>query len=442
MPDLIGRENVDRIAILVSCNGTAKFLAAPKIQSGTGANIADVVHTTLLDWNISEKVVAASFDTTLTNTGPDNGACVLLNELLGRNLINLACRHHVYELLPKSVFEIKFGATSAPEPPIFKRFEKEWSTIKQKQFSHGLEDSIVRRFISDEDSNQIKQFCRNQLQHKQIRGDYQELLELAITFVGGDGGNFHPCGATSHARFMSKGIYCLKIFLFRAHFKFYEKEFAGTRAICIFFVKLYIKVWFECTNAVQCPNQDLNLLRDLFLYAEIDKAVSNALVNKFKNHLWYLSPDTVGLAFCDPRVSVEIKRKMVARLKSKKPLVTLVNNRKYENPKQLLEYDLSHFVSYKTKSLFSNFELQTDFFELDPSEWVNSDEYNTASEFFQNLFVVNDSAERGVKFMKDYNRILARDEEEWQLVLQAADRYRQKYPSYTKSALTGDHHSS
>lgn len=163
---------------------------------------------------------------------------------------------------------------------------------------------------------------------------------------------------------MSKAIYCLKIFLFRFQFKLTARELNSIRDISDFVVKMYTKVWFGCTNAFQCPNQDLNFLLDAFKYAEIDKASSNAVIDKLKNHLWYLTPETVGLAFCDPGVPNEIKRKMVIRLKAKHPSVAFVDCRKHRNPKQLLECDLSDFVSYKTKEFFSNFELQTDFFQL------------------------------------------------------------------------------
>lgn len=129
-----------------------------------------------MDWNISEKIVAASFDTTSTNISLDKGACVLLSDLLGRKLTNLACRHHIYEIVCKNVFEKKHGKSSGPEELIFNRFAKAWPSIKQDQFNHSLDDQIVRSNISVENCNQIKQFCQNQLQLTQIRGDYKELL--------------------------------------------------------------------------------------------------------------------------------------------------------------------------------------------------------------------------------------------------------------------------
>lgn len=95
----------------------------------------------------------------------------------------------------------------------------------------------------------------------------------------------------------------------------------------------------------------------------------------------------------------------------------------------------SDFVSYRTKMFFSSFELQTDFFDLDPSMWEGNEEYQTAFEFCKDLLVDNDAAERGVKFMKDYNRSLTRDEDEMQFILQVIDLYRKEYPSHTKSKL-------
>lgn len=423
--------------MLVSYGGTAKFLAVPKIDSGTGENIAKAIYSVLVEWNIAHKVVAASFDTTSTNTGSENGALAILNKLLGRQLIDLACRHHVHEIALKNVFGKKCGATSAPETLIFNRFAEKCDEIKHKKFNSGLNDPIVRSNISDEECLQIKDFCREQLKRKQIHGDYKELLELTLTFLGVDDYGFRACGATSHARFMSKCIYSLKIFLYRDYFKpFTPREQKCIRDISLFVVKLYIKFWFKCTNAIEAPNQDLNFLHEAFAYEENDKDISKALVDKLKNHLWYLSPEKVALSFFDPNVSLEVKRKMVNQLKAKEPVVTLIENRKHLDPKQLLKNDLSDFVSSKTKDFFSSFEFSTDFLELDPSEWENNDQYQNAFDICSELFVVNDTAERGIKFLKDYNRVLTRDEEEFQLILQVVDSYRKMYPSHKKSSLT------
>jgi hypothetical protein len=48
-----------------------------------------------------QNITALSFDTTASNTGVRNSAFFLLEKAIGRNLLNLACRHHVHELLVK-----------------------------------------------------------------------------------------------------------------------------------------------------------------------------------------------------------------------------------------------------------------------------------------------------------------------------------------------------
>lgn len=124
LPDLVGQIKVERTAVLVSYNGTSKFLGAPKVQSSTGANIAAVVYEKLVEWNIVERVEGMSYDTTSNNTGINNGAGVLLEKKLGRNLLSLACRHHVYEIVLRKVFETKLLPSSAPDVPFFERFAK------------------------------------------------------------------------------------------------------------------------------------------------------------------------------------------------------------------------------------------------------------------------------------------------------------------------------
>lgn len=72
---------------------------------------------------------------------------------------------------------------------------------------------------------------------------------------------------------------------------------------------------------------------------------------------------------------------------------------------------------------------------FDPSEWASNDDYEKGLDFCKNLFVVNDTAERGVRFMQDYNRLLTLSEEEIQFILLLVDSYRKKYPTYTKTSL-------
>ena len=112
----------------------------------------------------------------------------------------------------------------APETLIFNRFAESWNNMKRDEFRSSPDDPIVKLKISDDECEQIKQFCRRKIQQTQMRGDYEELLELTITFLGDNCGAFRTCGAISYARFMSKAIYWLKFFLFRSQFKLAASE--------------------------------------------------------------------------------------------------------------------------------------------------------------------------------------------------------------------------
>ena len=62
--------------------------------------------------------------------------------------------------------------------------------------------------------------------------------------TNGDDIHFSPPGAYHRARWMAKGIYCLKILLFREQFKMYAKELQALRRICLFTITLYVKAWY------------------------------------------------------------------------------------------------------------------------------------------------------------------------------------------------------
>jgi hypothetical protein len=76
----------------------------------------------LKDWSLTEKIVAMNFDTTASNTGEFNGACVLLEAKIGRQLLYLACRHHFLELIVGAVFEFSFGKSTGSSLPEIQNF--------------------------------------------------------------------------------------------------------------------------------------------------------------------------------------------------------------------------------------------------------------------------------------------------------------------------------
>ena len=81
---------LNRLSVLVSEGEKDNLLGILKLASGSGLNEAKSIYDLLEAWKLTEKVQVMSFDTTSVNTGRLNGACVLLKNIIGRELLRLA----------------------------------------------------------------------------------------------------------------------------------------------------------------------------------------------------------------------------------------------------------------------------------------------------------------------------------------------------------------
>jgi len=52
---------------------------------------------------------------------------------MGRSLLWMACRHHIFEVLLSGVFSVCFGPSSGPEILFFKRFREKWQDLVHRQ---------------------------------------------------------------------------------------------------------------------------------------------------------------------------------------------------------------------------------------------------------------------------------------------------------------------
>ena len=429
LPALTGTDKVDRLPIIVSGGGLSKLLGVPKLPSGTGQAMAKAVMDCLEDWGVKDRVQAMSFDTTSSNTGCKSGACTLLEQMIGRDLLHLACRHHMLEIVIEKVFVACDIPSTGPDILLFKRFQQQWKFIDRDQFQ-VLEDNVTER-------EEILTFCRMRLAIKQPRDDYRELLELTMIFLGATpsrGIRFMQPGALHRARWMARVIYAIKLCLFRSQFVMTKREEAGMKRFATFGVVVYVRAWFEAPDAAAAPANDLALLKTLASYD--DKYISEAALTAFSRHLWYLSESLVALSFFDSDTCMSVKRDMVRALD-----VQASNH----EPLKRIKVDAStvafssktvaDFVTDRSRYFFDQLSLNSDFLNVDPSEWETRADYQGAAEFVRTIKVVNDAAERGVSLMQSYNSILTKNEEQKQYILQVVEQHRQKFRNATKAAV-------
>ncbi|XP_074114153.1 uncharacterized protein LOC141537206 [Cotesia typhae] len=308
--DLIESKSVERLPVLLTAYGTEQLLGVPIMNSGTAVNQTSAILSTLSEWGIIKYVKAMCFDTTAVNTGIHNGTCKEIEKILGRELIWLSCRHHIFEIVLRGAFEVFWPVSSGPNVQMFGRFKKFWDDIDITNYKSGVEDAVVADIISNK-KDEISSFITKSLQLLQPRDDYKELLELSLIFLGEmpqEKISFKRPGAVHHARWMAKAIYSLKMYLFRDEFKLSQKELHGLRHFCIFIVTLYLKAWFSSTSATTAAYHDLQFMKNLLEYKNINPLISSATCEKMISHLWYLSDELAILSLFDDGVPLEVKK--------------------------------------------------------------------------------------------------------------------------------------
>ncbi|KAG0721544.1 hypothetical protein GWK47_046257 [Chionoecetes opilio] len=226
--------------------------------------MATKVVEVLGEWGIKEKVVGMSFDTTASNTGIYTGCCRLLEEALGKPLLNLACRHHVIELILAAAFKEVMGPSSGPTIQLFKRFREQWPYIPHED-PEAIDNVVDPRIdlVPSWKEASIGAMERG-IQSKKFREDYRELCNLSLFYLTGNLRQpIKKPGAFHHARWMAKAIYVLKIRMFRSHVQMTTREGKGLEEIALFVVRLYSRAWMEAGLATEAAYNDLNLVKDL-----------------------------------------------------------------------------------------------------------------------------------------------------------------------------------
>ena len=90
--DDVLNEKFDRVPIIAKYLNGEKLLNAPALPDGRGQTQAQAIYKTLMNYNLTDSIVAIFFDTTGSNLGRSNGAAVIFEGLLEK--LFLTCRHH------------------------------------------------------------------------------------------------------------------------------------------------------------------------------------------------------------------------------------------------------------------------------------------------------------------------------------------------------------
>ena len=169
----------------------------------------------------------------------------------------------------------------------------------------------------------------------------------------------------------------------------------------------------------------------------------NAALNAFSRHLWYLTEELVVLCLFDTNVKDETKGKIAMKLLSLdhkvctkrkgsgfgKPILPKIPKKSVDS------LDLSLFVGEDSWSIFSVMKLNYGFLSKPVEYWPKDAGYLEAKLIINNLSVVNDGAERGVKLAYDFIDS-SKKEDNFQNILQTVENDRRLIPNQRKRKLT------
>ena len=302
----------------------------------------------------------------------------------------------------------------------------------------------------DERRKEVLSLCRQLLPKEWLRGDYKELVQLVILYLDGqilagdDVVAFQRPGALHKARFMSKLIYSFKIVLLSSKINtilprgsvFGKDQLPKLERFVQFVALCYVPWWLTCPLAADAPINDLKLLRRLQEYGAVDAVIAEAAEKAFSRHLWYLTEELVPLCLFSEDVTEEDKAtiaKELLQLPKDSPLKRCGEG--FGKPiLPSIDSDVRDMISLfgpDSWIFFNLLKLDHTFLADPPREWNTLDSYARSKEIIDNLFIVNDTAERGVKLASDFLSG-AKKETSFQNILQVVENHRKSLPNQRK----------
>ena len=97
--------------------------------------------------------------------------------------------------------------------------------------------------------------------------------------------------------------------------------------------------------------------------------------------------------------------------------------------------NLEDFASSNSLNYFKILRIDTSFLKIPIDKWTSNTNYCEAKRICSSLNVVNDSAERGVALINEFNSALVNDESQKQGLLQVVAQNRKQIPKITKKEI-------
>ena len=268
----------------------------------------------------------------------------------------------------------------------------------------------------------------------------RELPTLALILLGVKPPfpiHYKKPGPSHKARFMAYCLHCLKMLIFIRQLDMDEATQEGLVRLGIFFVCVYIPYFLKASVGADAAYNDLSLYKQLVDYIDVNGPIATAALEVLSRHGWYTTEETVPFCLISNRLSLDQKSRIAARILSFAPpeSITLGKPVFQELQEKTKLHDL---VGPKSYHLFSILGTDYEWLRQKPEEWENSPDYKEMEGFVRTVKVTNDVAERGVKIISDYAKILTQDNSLRRQLLQGVEMSRKIHPDFKKMTLNQD----
>lgn len=356
----------------------------------------------------------------------ENGTCVLLEDNLMKDLLRLMCRHHIYEIVLKSVYKHLFVSVT-PSNLFHPILSEMWSELKSNDFPFNGFDVDDEEMVGY-DEEQLAVYdnfkenalidLQNHSNHIYVRDDYKEITSSCLKFLTGIRENltksnqvqFNALQNPSNARFMASSIQALNCFLFRQHLNWdtpeRERILGQLPRFCLFVALVYVRYWNRSNILFDAGINDLRFIQELEEFTKIDQSTSNVAIEAISRHLYYLSEELIVLSLFSDKISTNEKNEITSRLlemDENLPQRNLQSNHiKYSGDVDLWSHKrLADFVGKRSLYIFQLFNISVNFFRVNAIDWPQNAEYLNAKNIISSALVcVNDSTERVISMCK------------------------------------------
>ena len=236
--------------------------------------------------------------------------------------------------------------------------------------------------------------------------DYKEFLELGLLILGGTpewkkgwSHSIQRPGADSHARWMFKAIYTLKLILLQHQFPDISWHKKKLEKMTFFILFAYMESWFASSFLFSAAQNDLLLHQRLLKFSKFHNKLSQVGLLVLQCHTWHLTEELVPLSFFSNNVSIEVQNILAQKISTlpasdhsiQKPSLPVITAKS----------SLPDYIGPRSTVLFSILGISHSY----PAEpdWRQNLSYEQVKTAVTKLTPVNDSCERALALATKFN---------------------------------------